>query len=149
VWAGITGNCLVGPHILPRRLAGNHCRDFPLHDLPKLVEDVRLAVRTPMSYTLGGAPAHFSRAVRDVLRQTDRPQRSPDFNLLGFYLCGYLKTLVYAASVDNEEELYRRIVDACLTTRNYPGGFRCVRKSMMARVEACIESHGGHFEQLL
>jgi hypothetical protein len=63
VWAGIVSDCLVGPHVFPRRLTGNHYRDFLLHDLPKFPEDVPLA-RT--SYMHDGAPAHFSRAVRDV-----------------------------------------------------------------------------------
>jgi hypothetical protein len=41
VWAGIVGGYLVGPHVLPHRLVGNHI----LHDLPQLLEDVPLAVR--------------------------------------------------------------------------------------------------------
>jgi hypothetical protein len=61
------GDCLVGPHVLPHRLTGNHYRDFLLHDLSKILEDVPLAVRAPMWYMNDGAPAHFSRAVRDVL----------------------------------------------------------------------------------
>jgi hypothetical protein len=45
MWAGIVGECLVGLHILPHQLAGNHYQDFLLYDLPKLLEDVPLAVR--------------------------------------------------------------------------------------------------------
>jgi hypothetical protein len=63
VWAGIVGDCLVGPNVLPHRLTGNHYRD----ELPELLEDVPLAVRARMWYMHDGAPAHFSRAVRDVL----------------------------------------------------------------------------------
>jgi hypothetical protein len=62
--------CLVGPHVLPHGLTGNHYRDFLLHDLPKLMEDVPLAVRARMWYMHDGAPAHFSCAVRDVLNNT-------------------------------------------------------------------------------
>jgi hypothetical protein len=64
---GIVADCFVGPNILPHRLTGNHYRDFLLRDLPKLLEDVPLAVRAQMWYIHDGAPAHFSRAVRDVL----------------------------------------------------------------------------------
>jgi hypothetical protein len=46
---------------------GNHNPDFLLHDLPNLLEDAPLAVRARMWYMHEGAPAHFSRAVRDVL----------------------------------------------------------------------------------
>jgi hypothetical protein len=84
----------------PACFATSACRqplpDFLLHDLPKLLEDVPLAVRTRMWYIHDGAPAHFSRAVRDVLNNTyhDRwigrggttawPPRLPNLNPLGF-----------------------------------------------------------------
>jgi hypothetical protein len=103
------------------------------HDLPKLLEDVPLAVRARMWYMHDGAPAHFSRAVRDVLNNTyhDRwigiggptagPPRSPDLNPLDFCLWVHLKPLVYAVPVDNEEALHHRTVDAPQTIHNYPG----------------------------
>jgi hypothetical protein len=104
------------------------------------------------------APTHFSCAVRDVLSNiyhdrwigrgepTAYPARLQDLNL-DFYLWGHLKTLVYAAPVDNEEALHL-IVDVCQSIRIYPGIFVQMRRSMMKRVEACIESHTGHFEHL-
>jgi hypothetical protein len=110
-----------------------------------------------MWYMRDGAPAHFSRAVRDVLSNTHqyrcigrggftvRPPRPPDFNPLDFYLWGHVKTLVYSDSVDNEKAAHHRIVDAWQTIRNFEHMWR----SMMRRVEACIESHGGHFKDLL
>jgi hypothetical protein len=108
-----------------------------------------------------GVPAHFSRAVRDVLNNTyhDRwigrgeptawPPRSPDLNPLDFYLWGHLKTIVYATLVDCEETLHYLILDAPQTIRNYLGIFERMRRSIMRRVEACIESHGEHFEHLI
>jgi hypothetical protein len=42
---------------------------------------------------------------------------------MNFYLWGHLKSRLYAAPIDNEEALYRLIMDACLTTRNYTGSF--------------------------
>jgi hypothetical protein len=65
------------------------------------------------------------------------------------YLWGRLNTLVHAAPVDNEDALYHRTVDAHQPIRNYPDVFEQMRPSMMRRGEACIESHGGHFEHLL
>jgi hypothetical protein len=114
-----------------------------------------------MWYMRDGAPAHFSRDVRDVLnntyndRWTDsegptaRPTRSPDLNPLDFYMWKHLKFLVYAAPIDNKEALHNRIVEACQTIRNFPGIFERMRWSMMKRVEACIESHSAHVEHLL
>jgi hypothetical protein len=72
--------------------------------------------------------------------------RSPDLNPLDFYLWEHLKTHLYAAPVGNEEALYHHIVDAGRTVRNYAGISERMRRSMMKRVEACTESHGGHFE---
>jgi hypothetical protein len=72
----------------------------------------------------------------------------PDLNPENFYLWRHLKTLVYAAPVDNEEALHHHIVDACQAIRSYPSIFEQMRQSMMRRVEACIESHGGHFEHI-
>jgi hypothetical protein len=74
------------------------------------------------------APAHFSLAVRDVLCHdrwisrggpTAWPPRSPDLNPMAFYLRGHLKTILYASLVDNKEA-FRRIVDVCQTIRNFP-----------------------------
>jgi hypothetical protein len=71
---GIVGNCLVGLHVLPHQLTGNRYRDILSHDLAKLLEDVPLAVRARVWYMHDGAPAHFSRAVRDVLNNTYQDQ---------------------------------------------------------------------------
>jgi hypothetical protein len=124
---------------LSYRLTGNHYWDFLLHVLPKLPEDVPLAFRARMWYMHVDAPAHLSRAVRDVLSNTyhDRwigtgglnawPPRSPDLNHLDFYLWGHLNTLVSAAPVDNEGALQIRTVDACQNISNYPGIFDRMR----------------------
>jgi hypothetical protein len=108
-----------------------------------------------------GAQAHFSRAVRDVINNTyhDRlissggpsawPPRLPDFNPLDFELWEHLKSPVYAAPVDKEEALNHCSVTAYQTVHLCPGIFARMWLSMMRRVHACIESHGGHFEHLL
>jgi hypothetical protein len=123
--------CLVCPHILSYRLTGNHYPDFGLHDLPDLLEDVPLAVRARIWYTLDGAPVHFSCAVRDVHSNTYHdlrtgrggptawpPRSMPHSNPLEFYLWSPLKALVCAAPVDNEEALHHRTLNACQTIRN-------------------------------
>jgi hypothetical protein len=108
-----------------------------------------------MWYMHDGAPAHFSRAVRDVLNITYHnqwtgregptawPPCSPDLDPLDFYLWEHLKTFVYAAPVDH------CIVDACQTICNYFVIFEWMRWSMIRHVKACSESHGGHFGHLL
>jgi hypothetical protein len=68
------------------------------------------------------------------------------FESSGFSPVGHLKTLVYAAPVDNEEARHHRIVDACRIIRSYPSISEQMRWSMMKRIEGCIKSHGAHFE---
>jgi hypothetical protein len=151
---------LVSLHVLSH-LTGSHYRHFLLHDLPKRLKSVPVAVRARMWYMHDGAPTYFSRAVLDVLNKTYRDRRigrggptawpplSAVLNPLYFYLWGHLKSLVYAAAFDNEEALHHRIVDACQTIPLYRGIFKRMWRSMMRRVEACIESHGGYFEYSL
>jgi hypothetical protein len=45
-------------------------RDFFLHDLQKQLEDVLLTLRARVRHIHDGAPAHFSRDVRDILNNT-------------------------------------------------------------------------------
>jgi hypothetical protein len=107
-----------------------------------------------------GAPAHFSRAVREVLSNfyhaqwigtgghTELLHARLVLNPLDFYLLGHLNTFMYAPPDNNEETLHHRIVNACQTIRNYPGIFERRRRFMMRRVEECIDSPAGHFEHL-
>jgi hypothetical protein len=114
-----------------------------------------------MWYMHDGALAYFSHAVQDVFNNTCHdqwigrggptawPPCSPDLNPLDFYPWGHLRAFVYTAPVDNKEALHHHLVDACQTVCNYPGIFEWLQWSMMRCVEACVESHGGHFEHLL
>jgi hypothetical protein len=50
------------------------------------------------------------------------------------------KPLVYAAPVDNEDDLNRRISDACQIIRNYPGVFLRMQRCMMRCVERVLNA---------
>jgi hypothetical protein len=113
------------------------------------VTDVPLAVRARIWNMHDGAPARFSRAVRDVLTNSyhDRwivgggptawPPRSPDLNHTNFNLWGHLNSLVYASPLDNEEAFDRRIAYACQTILSWPSICERMERSMMTRVVAC------------
>jgi hypothetical protein len=158
MWVRIFGGSLASPYVLPCLLTNNPYRDFLLHDLPKLLEGVPLAVRARMWYMHDGAPEKFSRSVRDVLNNTlhDRrrvrkgptawPPWSPDMNPLDFYLWEQLQPLVYSDPVDNEEALQHRIMDSCQIISNYVGNIEWTRRSVMRCTEACTNSHTGHSE---
>jgi hypothetical protein len=106
VLAGIVGDYLGAPNILP--LTGNHYREFLLHSLPKLLDDIPLAARTRLFWKPDDGPAHFSRAVRDALYNTPHGRWTScmaRFESSGLIVMGAPKTLVYAAPVDNERHL--------------------------------------------
>lgn len=121
VWAGIVGDHLIGPIILPNRLTGAAYLTFLQDELPGLLEDVPLETRQRMVFLHDGAPPHFLLAVRQYLNEQfgERwigrggpipwPPRSPDLNPLDYCIWGYTKELVYARSVDTEAELRQRI----------------------------------------
>lgn len=161
VWAGILGDRLIGPYIMPQRLDGPAYLDFLQNTLPLLLEDVPYQQRLTNFFMHDGAPPHFSRLVRDHLNQThpDRwigrggpiswPPRSPDLNPLDYFLWGYLKSLVYSVSVENVQQLEQRVIDCCEEIRNKEGVFARVRTSMRNRLAGCIDMNGNHFQHLL
>jgi hypothetical protein len=89
VWTGFVSDHWVGPNVLPHRHTGKHYGHFSYWKL------YHWQSRARMWYMQDGAPAHFSRAVEDVLSRTrhDRrvgragPASTPDLNRLDFCLC--------------------------------------------------------------
>lgn len=157
IWAGIVGDRLIGPYLLPQRLTGAIYLNFLRHVLPELLEDVP----PQMWLQHDGAPAHFSAEVREFLNNTfpNRwigrgghvawPPRSPDLTPLDFFLWGHVKTLVYATPVETVEELTARILAACEEVQQTPGIFGAVRRNLLRRCASCVEAGGRHFEHLL
>jgi hypothetical protein len=98
VRAGNVGDFLTGRHISSHRFTGNHYRDFLLHDLSELLENVQLAIKSQLWYMHDGAPPHFSLSVWDALNNTSHDRwigtggptawlsHSPGLNPLDFYL---------------------------------------------------------------
>lgn len=158
IWAGIIGNFLIGPFVLPPRLNGELYLEFLQNNLLDLIEHLPLAIRRNMYFMHDGAPPHFSVAVRNHLnnvfpnRWIGRggyiawPPRSPDLTPLDFYLWGHLKTLVYSTPVDTREELLQRIRIHCDVIRNNPGLLWRVQQSTIRRTRECIRRHGAHVE---
>ncbi|XP_067204331.1 uncharacterized protein [Linepithema humile] len=106
VWAGIFANRVIGPYFLPAHLNGQRYAEFLENELPILLEDIPLRERETLIFQHDGAPAHYSRRVREILndRFSDRwigrggpivwPARSPDLNVLDYFVWGYIKALV-------------------------------------------------------
>lgn len=161
VWAGIVGDRLVGPFILPPRLNGIEYLQFLNNTLDELLEDVPLAVRRDMWFLHDGAPAHYFGEVRTWLDNNFPekwigrngpvlwPARSPDLNPCDFFLWGHMKQLVYSTPVHTQEELRARVENAAEAIRNNRDMLSRVRDSITRRAQACLNNNGMHFEQLL
>ncbi|GFW83395.1 DUF4817 domain-containing protein [Trichonephila clavipes] len=103
VWAGIVGDCLLGPYILPERLNGSVYLTFLQEVLPEMLNDVPMPIRQRIRFQHDGAPAHFSIDVTAHLQATFPggwighggpiawPARSPDLSPLDFFLMGIFK----------------------------------------------------------
>jgi hypothetical protein len=97
VLAGIVGDIVVGPYLLPDTLTQRY-RDFLETVLPGLLEDVPLAVRQSLWFQHDQAPAHYGKDVRQWLNATYPGRwirrggliawhpRSPDLAAVDFFL---------------------------------------------------------------
>jgi hypothetical protein len=161
VWAGILGDRLIGPFVLPNRLNGEDYYNFLVNDLPGLLEDVPLIERQSIWFMQDGAPPHYLHNVRQHLNElygekwigrggpVPWPPRSPDLNPLVYFLWGQLKAKVYKIPIETIQQLREEIETACMEIRQTPRIFQRVRKSLKRRARLCIEMQGGHFEQFL
>ena len=161
VWAGIVGDHLIGPYLMPSLLTGPNYTLFLRNVLPDLLDNVPIATRRRMWFQQDGAPPHYSREAREFLNErfpnrwigrggpVAWPPRSPDLTPLDFFFWGTMKDLVYATPVETEEDLVGRIVDAAAVTAEMPGVFNNVRRSLAARFTRCVQVNGDHFEHLL
>ncbi|GBN28861.1 Xaa-Pro aminopeptidase ApepP [Araneus ventricosus] len=127
VWAGMVGDHLVGPYLLPKRLTGANYLIFLQQNLLQLLDDVRVstAMRSSMGFQHDGAPAHYSIDMRLHLNATHGqqwigrgspvlwPARSADLTCLDNFLWGCIKSLVYETPVNSAEDLVACIADSC------------------------------------
>lgn len=159
VWCGILGNQIVGPYFFRDSLNGNTYLNFLRNILPVLLQNVNLQVRQDLWFQQDGAPAHYHRIVRNHLdlvlpnRWIGRgsinpwPPRSPDLTPLDFFLWGMVKEQVYQTPIESVEHLENKIRDACRSIT--PEMLMHVKRSFWARIQACENSGGRHFEHLL
>ena len=75
------------------------------------------------------------------------PPRSPNLNVLDFFIWGHIKTLVEDRRVGTENEVREAIV-ATFNSITPEMALRATR-NIVQRVELCVQQRGSHFEQLL
>ncbi|GBM71854.1 hypothetical protein AVEN_229352-1 [Araneus ventricosus] len=161
VWAGIVGDHLIDPYLLPFQLEGRTYLTFLQQVLSELLQPVAANIQSCMWFQHDGAPTHFSLDVRSALDAkfprrwigrggpTHWLARSPDLSCLDFFVWGYLKSLVYESPIDSDEDLVARISVAAGAVREIPGMFEKVRRSLGRRCNVCITACGCSFEQFL
>jgi len=163
VWAGIIGNFLIGPVILPDRLSGASYLNFLENSLPELLEDLPLVLRGEMWFLHDGAPPHYTVGVRNHLhhqfahrwigRGADAPinwpARSPDLNLCDTFLWGTLKNKVYSSPINDYNDLWTKIQNAAQSIKENGQILPRVEFNFLRRIHLCIQENGGHFEHLL
>ena len=62
---GVLGNKLIGPFVFDNNLTGNAYDVFLRNELPGLLEDISLMIRSQMYLERDGASPHYTRHVRD------------------------------------------------------------------------------------
>jgi len=75
------------------------------------------------------------------------PARSPDLNVLDYFLWGHIKSLVDHMRDGTEAEA-REAILAAFDTITPEMAYRASR-NINRRAELCLQNRGGHFEQLL
>ncbi|XP_070529953.1 histone-lysine N-methyltransferase SETMAR-like [Cardiocondyla obscurior] len=157
VWAGIIGNRVVNWSVLlPPRLDERYAQFLENH-LPILLEELPLQMQQTMIFQHDGAPPHYSRRARMVLdrhfpdrwigRNGPWPARSPDLNVLDYFVWGYIKNRVENVRDRNVEEVRENIIAAFNTIT--PNVAHRATRQIIQRARLCIQQQGNHFEQLM
>lgn len=158
VWAGIIDTHIIGPFFIEGTLnCERYLRLLQENILPALNN---LDLQGPLWFQHDGAPAHYSREVRELLNRhfpnswigrggpIGWPPRSPDLTPLDYFYWGKLKSRVYnAIPIDNIQELKDRILRASeeITAQQC----RNVISEFYNRLGHCLIENGGIFENKL
>jgi len=153
------GNFQIGPYFFPGHLNGRMYAEFIEHHLPNLLEDIPLRERETLIFQHDGAPAHYSRRVREILDTHFRdrwigrggpivwPARSPDLNVLDYFVWGYIKASVEHRRHGTQDEVRNEIIAAFQTIT--PDMAHRATRQISRRAQLCLQVQGRHFEQLL
>jgi hypothetical protein len=67
---GLLGDKLIGPFVFDNNLTGDTYEFFLRNELPGLLEDIPLVVRSQLYFQHDGAPPHYTRHVREYLDES-------------------------------------------------------------------------------
>lgn len=157
-WAGIINNEIIGPFFFDVHVNGETylemLTDFVVPELQNKGLDP-----ADICYMHDGAPAHITNAVRTYLDENFSswigrgvgemkilawPPRSPDLNMIDFYLWGYLQHRVHMVGYDSIDELSNAIIEE---VENIPQDTLVrTQEHLIKRLYACIQENGHLFE---
>jgi len=69
VWCGLINGKLLGPYFYDGTLNGRRYNDFLLNELPTMLDDLPLDIRTNLIFQQDGAPDHNANIVRNYLNE--------------------------------------------------------------------------------
>jgi hypothetical protein len=136
------GEHVIRLFVFDNYLTGNTYEVFLRNELPGLVEDIPLMIRSHMYFQHDVAPPHYTRQVREYLNESfpNRfvgrggpiawPTMLPDLTPLDYYLWGHMKTLVYETKVDSRAALRHLIFVAAEHIRNHPDNIASATQSL-------------------
>lgn len=158
VWCALSKNKIIGPYFFEDDTVNGQNYLTMLQDY-FMVEVRKLHKVRTVIFQQDGAPAHFSKDVRQYLdyhfpnRWIGRggpirwAPRSPDLTPSDFYLWGHLKNKIYTSGNKNIEELKSKITEEIKNIG--PETLNNVFLNIIKRMNLCISVNGSHFEELL
>lgn len=159
VWSGIINDTIIGPYYFEENVSSETYLEMLVdYLLPEL--NGRGFNSFQICYMHDGAPAHYTNVVRQCL--TDNfscwigrgegsylawPPRSPDLNMLDFYLWGELQHRVNQIENLSVEEVQEKLEQEMYFIG--PETLERVHRNLVKRLRMCIQQDGGLFEHLM
>ena len=153
MWFCVIGDQMIGPYIFLQCLTGDIYANFLQHELPAFLENAPLQTWWQMCYQHDGEPPRFSQVVSIWIINS---HWSWQYTELATMVTGSepirvpwneMKAVVSARKVNTREKLLQRILSAARSISNAAILHR-VTNSLVTQVRKCIQTVGGHFEQL-
>jgi len=158
VWCGFTASFIIGPYFFEESVTSERYLQMLQNFVVPCLQQKNILSR--ITFQQDGAPPHIGNTVKTFLRekfqeehlisrhfQHEWPPRSPDLAPPDYWLWGFLKGRVYSRQPTTIQELKNIIAEevASITSEQLKKAVEHHR----ARLVACLEEAGGHFENYL
>ena len=161
VWAGIIDRTVIGPYFFEANVNGDSYLEMLVDYLLPYLHDNGFD-SSEICYMHDGAPPHIPAVIRECLDNNFRswigrmggvnkllpwPPRSPDLNMMDFFLWGTLQHRVYLVQNQTMEEIENSIV---MEMQDMSAeSLERTQINLIKRLRKCIEVDGHLFEHLM